>query len=238
MKEEFKKYLISEGISSSKIDYYQNQIKYSLTPYILEEREMRSTQIDVFSRLMRDRIIWLCGEVNDNMSSIVQAQLMFLDNQEKKDIRIHIDSPGGSVKSGLSILDVMNYINSDIETINTGLAASMGSVLLSSGTKGKRSSLLHSKVMLHQVSHGTSGNIQDTRITHLQAEKENYILTKILAENCGKSHKELLDFSKRDKWYNSNDALEFGLIDEVVGNRNYNDLLDGFDEHLKSISNI
>lgn len=231
---EFKKFAIDRGISSSLISNYEKNIESSLTPYILEEREMRVTQMDVFSRLLRDRIIWLSGPVNQHMCDIVQAQLIFLDSVEKKDITLHINSPGGSVLHGLGIVDVMNYINSDICTINTGMAASMGSVLLSSGTKGKRSSLLYSKVMTHQVSHGTSGNVQDTRINQLEAEKYNFILFKILAENCGKTYQEVIDFSRRDRWYNSQEALEFGLIDEVIGEKNMNDILEGFDEYYKN----
>jgi len=127
----------------------------------------------------------------------------------------------------------MNYIGSDIRTINTGMAASMGSVLLSSGTKGKRSSLLYSKVMTHQVSHGTQGNVQDTRISQLEAEKYNFILFKILGENCGKDYKEVIEFSRRDKWYNSQEALDFGLIDEVVSESSMSNILEGFDEYYK-----
>jgi ATP-dependent Clp protease protease subunit len=233
---DFKKFALSEGVSSMNLHYYQQQVDASMTPYILEEREMRVTQIDIFSRLMRDRILWVAGVVNDNMSTVVQAQLMYLDNVEKRDITMHIDSPGGSVKSGLSMIDVMNYVNSDIHTINTGMAASMGSVLLSSGTKGKRSSLLYSKVMTHQVSHGTQGNVQDTRINQLEAEKYNYILFKILGENCGKSYKEVIEWSRRDRWYNSQEALEFGLIDEVIGQetRSMSMMLEGFEEYYNS----
>lgn len=231
---DFKKFALSEGVSSMNLHYYQQQIDASMTPYILEEREMRVTQMDIFSRLMRDRILWVAGVVNDNMSTVVQAQLMYLDSVEKRDITMHIDSPGGSVKSGLSMVDVMNYISSDIHTINTGMAASMGSVLLSSGTKGKRSSLLYSKVMTHQVSHGTQGNVQDTRINQLEAEKYNYILFKMLGENCGKTYQEVIEFSRRDRWYNSQEALEFGLIDEVIGERNMTEMLEGFDEYYQS----
>lgn len=235
---DFKKYALSEGLSSMNLRYYQSQMDASgsLTPYILEEREMRVTQMDIFSRLMRDRILWVSGVVNDNMSSVVQAQLMYLDNVEKKDIKMHIDTGGGSVKSGLSMIDVMRSINSDIETVNTGMAASMGSVLLSSGTKGKRASLMYSKVMTHQVSHGTQGNVQDTRINQLEAEKYNYILFKILGENCGRTYKEVIEFSRRDRWYNSDEALEFGLIDEVIGHEknSISKMLEGFDEYYES----
>ena len=159
------------GKPSSQLDYFSNQIQSSMTPYILEEREMRATQMDIFSRLMRDRLLWVAGPVDDHMSTIVQAQLMFLDSTDKADITMHIDSPGGSVKSGLSMVDVMEYISCDIRTVNTGMAASMGSVLLGAGTKGKRSSLRFSKTMLHQTSGGAGGNIQDARINMIEWEK-------------------------------------------------------------------
>ena len=229
---EFRKFALSEGISSTSLDAFEN----SLTPYVLEEREMRATQIDIFSRLMRERILWVSGAVNQRMSDIVQAQMLFLDSVEQKDITLYINSPGGSVLCGLGIVDLMNYIKSDVVTTNIGMCASMGSVLLSSGTKGKRSSLVYSKVMTHQVSHGTSGNIQDTRINQMEAEKYNYILFKMLAENCGKTIDEVLEFSARDRWYNSDEAKEFGLIDEVIkndGTKTISEMLDGFDDYYK-----
>ena len=234
---DFRKFAQSRGISSFNIDYFEN----ALTPYILEERQMNVTQMDVFSRLMRERLIWAAGGVDDNMSTIIQAQLIYLDSVEKKDITMHIDSPGGSVKSGLGIVDVMNYIASDVATVNTGMCASMGSVLLSSGTKGKRSSLIFSKVMTHQVSHGTQGNIQDTRINQMEAEKYNYILFKILAQNCGKTFDEMLEISSRDKWYNSDEALQFGIIDEIIGvetSPSMTQLLEGFEEYYKKQNSL
>jgi ATP-dependent Clp protease protease subunit len=159
---DFKNYFTKHlGKSSLNLHHYDIQIENSMTPYILEEREMRVTQMDIFSRLMRERLLWVAGPVNDNMSTIVQAQLMYLDSVESTDITMHIDSPGGSVKSGLSMVDVMDYIRCDIRTVNTGMAASMGSVLLGAGTKGKRSSLRFSRTMLHQSSGGYEGNIQD-----------------------------------------------------------------------------
>jgi ATP-dependent Clp protease protease subunit len=229
---EFRKFALSEGISSMNLDAFEN----SLTPYVLEEREMRATQIDIFSRLMRERILWVSGAVNQRMSDIIQAQMLFLDSVEQKDITLYINSPGGSVLCGLGIVDLMNYIKSDVVTTNIGMCASMGSVLLSSGTKGKRSSLVYSKVMTHQVSHGTSGNIQDTRINQMEAEKYNYILFKMLAENCGKTIDEVLEFSARDRWYNSDEAKEFGLIDEVIkrdDTKTITEMLDGFDDYYK-----
>lgn len=230
-RQDFKKWSLSEGLTSMDLHYHQQQIESSMTPYILEEREMRVTQMDIFSRLMRDRILWVAGTVNDQMSTVVQAQLMYLDTVEKRDITMHIDTPGGSVKSGLSMIDVMNYISSDIQTINTGMAASMGSVLLSSGTKGKRSSLIHSRVMTHQVSHGMQGNIQDTSISHIEGHKLNYILFNILAQNCGKTFEEMIESSRRDKWFNSTEALEFGLIDEVIGSGSGDKMLVGFEQY-------
>ena len=229
---EFRKFAKSEGVSSLSLDRYEN----ALTPYVLEERELRATQIDIFSRLMRERILWVSGPVDQHMSDIVQAQMLFLDSVEQKDITLYINSPGGSVLCGLGIVDLMNYIKSDVVTTNIGMCASMGSVLLSSGTKGKRSSLVYSKVMTHQVSHGTSGNIQDTRINQMEAEKYNYILFKMLAENCGKTIDEVLEFSARDRWYNSDEAKEFGLIDEVIkndGTKTITQMLDGFDDYYK-----
>jgi ATP-dependent Clp protease protease subunit len=204
------------NVSSSKMDYFEKQIEGSLTPYILEEREMRATQIDIFSRLMRDRILWVAGPVNDNMSTIVQAQLMYLDSADTLPITMHIDSPGGSVKSGLSMVDVMQYIKSDIATINTGMAASMGSVLLGAGTKGKRSSLRFSKTMLHQTSGGAGGNIQDARINFQEWEKVNKILFELLGEFCGKPADVVEKDSTRDFWLSAEEAVAYGIIDEVI----------------------
>jgi ATP-dependent Clp protease protease subunit len=187
-----------------------------MTPYILEEREMRVTQMDIFSRLMRDRLLWVAGGVDDRMSTVVQAQLMFLDSADKTDITMHIDSPGGSVKSGLSMVDVMQYISCDIRTVNTGMAASMGSVLLGAGTKGKRSSLRFSKTMLHQTSGGAGGNIQDARINMIEWEKTNKILFELLGEFCGKSDEQVMNDAQRDLWLNAEQALEYGIIDEIV----------------------
>ena len=227
---EFRKFAMSEGISSLNLDRFEN----GLTPYVLEERELRATQIDIFSRLMRERILWVSGPVNQQMSDIVQAQLLFLDSVEKRDITLYINSPGGSVLCGLGIVDLMNYIKSDVATTNIGMCASMGSVLLSSGTKGKRSSLVYSKVMTHQVSHGTHGNVQDTRINQMEAEKYNYVLFKMIAENCGRTFDEVLEFSRRDRWYTSDEAKEFGLIDEVIkseGTKSITEMLVGFDDY-------
>jgi len=223
---EFKKYANDHmGISGIQFHYWEKmqetlysnvQTVGSLTPYILEEREMRVTQMDIFSRLMMDRILWIAGPVNDQMSTVVQAQLMFLDNLEVGKIRMHIDSPGGSVKSGLSMVDVMNYIESDIETINTGMAASMGSILLGAGTKGKRFSLPNSKVMLHQVSAGAQGHVEDMKISLAEAVKYNEKLFGMLADYCDKDKKTVLKDCTRDNWLDANEALAYGIIDGIV----------------------
>ena len=214
---EFQKYAMSDhNVSSSTLDYYEKHIENSMTPYILEEREMRATQIDIFSRLMMDRLLWVAGPVNDNMSTIVQAQLMFLDSVEKKDITMHIDSPGGSVKSGLSMVDVMDYIPCDIRTVNTGMAASMGSVLLGAGTKGKRSSLRHSTTMLHQSSGGFSGNIQDAEVDWAEWKKVNEELFILLGSYCGKTADKVKKDATRDFWLNAEEAKKYGIIDEII----------------------
>lgn len=214
--EEFKRFAKSEGVSSSKLNYYENQIQGSMTPYILEEREMRVTQMDIFSRLMMDRLLWVAGPVDDNMSTVIQAQLMFLNSNSNEEIKMHIDSPGGSVKSGLSMVDVMDYIDCDIRTINTGMAASMGSVLLGAGTKGKRMSLRFSRTMLHQSSGGFRGNIQDAEIDWAEWQKINDVLFELLGEYCGKTAEQVKNDASRDLWLGANDALEYGIIDEIV----------------------
>lgn len=217
---EFNKYAMSDhNISSSNMDYYKKQIEASMTPYILEERNMNVTQMDIFSRLMADRILWVAGPVNDNMSTVVQAQLMFLDNVSNEDITLHIDSPGGSVKSGLSMVDVMEYIKSDIRTINTGMAASMGSVLLGAGTKGKRSSLKHSRTMLHQSSGGFSGNIQDAEVDWVEWKKINQELFELLGKYCGKTAAKVKKDATRDFWLTAQEAVDYGIIDEVINGR-------------------
>lgn len=216
IKNEFDKYATKHlGLSSLKVNDFNN----SMTPYILEERELRATQMDIFSRLMMERIIWCAGPVDDRMSTIVQAQLMFLDTLSDEDIIMHIDTPGGSVKSGLSIVDVMDYIKCDVATINTGMAASMGAVLLGAGTKGKRASLRFSRTMIHQSSGGSVGNIQDARIDFIEWEKINKTLFDLLAKYCGKTANKVMKDASRDKWMSSEESLKYGIIDEIVTSR-------------------
>jgi len=209
-------YAKDRGISSLTLHNFNKGIENSLTPYILEERQMNVTAMDVFSRLMMERIIWVAGEVNDHMSTVVQAQLMFLDSIDHNDITMHIDSPGGSVKSGLSMVDVMDYIKCDIRTVNTGMAASMGSVLLGAGTKGKRSSLRFSRTMLHQSSGGFRGNIQDAEIDMKEWKKINETLFELLGSYCGKTAKQVMKDASRDLWLSSDESLNYGIIDEIV----------------------
>lgn len=222
---EFDKYAVKHmGIGSHTLHDYQNfqsvipNISGSITPNIIEERQMNVAMLSVFDRLMMDRIIWCAGPVNDRMAIVVQAQLLFLSQQDpKKTITLHVDSPGGSVKSGLSMVDVMSYIPNPIQTINTGMAASMGSVLLGAGTKGMRSSLRFSKTMLHQSSGGAMGNIQDARITMSEWEKTNKLLFELLGEYCGKKPTQVEKDAQRDLWLSADEALEYGIIDEVIG---------------------
>jgi ATP-dependent Clp protease protease subunit len=226
---EFDKYCINHlGVSSSKLESWKNlqeslygtrggNVSANLTPNIVEERQLNVAVMDVFSRLMMDRIIWVAGPVDDRMSVIVQAQLIFLSQLDKsRPITMHIDSPGGSVKSGLSMVDVMEFIPNNIETINTGMAASMGSVLLGAGTKGMRSSLRHSRTMLHQSSGGAGGNIQDARISFEEWEKLNTELFNLLGGYCGKTPKAVMKDASRDLWLSAKDAKNYGIIDEVI----------------------
>ena len=218
---EFEKYAIQHfGIGSNNLDYYQKDvIQNSLTPYVLEEREMRVTQIDIFSRMMLDRIIWFTSPVDTRVCTITQAQLMFLDNMETRDIQMYINSPGGGVSAGLSLLNTMDYIVSDVSTLNLGLAASMGSILLGGGTKGKRYSLVDAKVMLHTVSSGMSGKLQDMDISFEETKKANERLFEYLATFTGKTKKQLLKDADRDLWLNAQEALDYGIIDGIITKR-------------------
>lgn len=212
------------GVSTTSLDGYKKYATKNtlisptnvMTPYILEERSMNVTQMDVFSRLMLDRIIWMASDVNERMSPIIQAQLMFLDSAEEKDINLYVDSPGGSVTHGLSIVDTMDFITSDVATTNTGMAASMGSVILGAGTKGKRSSLRFARTMLHQSSGGATGNIQDAEIAMREWKKLNKTLFELLGQYCDKDPKEVKRDSKRDLWLDSSAAKEYGIIDQIV----------------------
>ena len=216
LQKDFSLFSKDRGISSMNLHYANKQLENSMTPYILEERQLNVTQMDIFSRLLMERIICLGGEVNEQMALITQSQLMFLDSIGNEDITLQIFSPGGSVIAGLGMLSVMDYIKSDIITINTGMAASMGAVLLGAGTKGKRKSLKYADTMLHASSGGTSGNIHDARISYIEWEKKNKLLFDILGESCGKSPEIIIKDTERDLWLNPQEALTYGIIDEIL----------------------
>lgn len=216
---DFSLFAKDKGISGMNLHYANKLVESSMTPYILEERQLNVTQMDVFSRLMMDRILWVAGGVNDQMASIVQAQLLFLDNIDDNDISMYIDSPGGSVKAGLSMVDVMDYVKSDIATVNAGMAASMGSVLLGAGTKGKRASLRFSRTMLHQSSGGAVGNIQDAEISMEEWRKVNQQLFELLGGYCDKDPEQVKNDATRDFWLSATEAKDYGIIDEVIVRR-------------------
>jgi ATP-dependent Clp protease protease subunit len=234
---EFRDYSVKHlGLNGTTVDSVVNhQVKSSNTPYVIEERTLNISQLDVFSRLMMDRMLFITGVVDQRMADVTQAQLLFLESVDSnRDITMQISSGGGSVLSGLSIVDVMNYIKPDVATVNLGLAASMGSILISSGCKGKRSSLIFSRVMLHHVSSGSSGTVDNQRVSIMESEKYNYLLFKILADNSGKTFEEVHDVCMVDKWMNSKEALEFGLIDEIIGvdkSKTIDTYMDGFDNY-------
>ena len=189
----------------------------SLTPYIIEERQLNVASMDVFSRLMMDRIIFLGTPIDDYIANIVQAQLLFLESADpSKDIQIYFNTPGGSVHAGLGIYDTMQIISPDIATICTGMAASMGAVLLTAGTKGKRSALKHSRVMIHQPMGGASGQATDIEITAREISKLKKELYDIIAIHSGKSYAQVEKDADRDYWMTSTEAKEYGMIDEVL----------------------
>ena len=223
-KQEFRKYAVMHhAIAGSRVDSFISGVEKSalpmaMTPYITEEREMRVAQMDVFSRLMMDRIIFLGQAVDDNVANIIQAQLLFLQSTDaKKDIQMYINSPGGSVYAGLGIYDTMHFIGPDVATICTGMALSMGSVLLCAGAAGKRAALKHSRVMLHQPSGGAQGMASDIEIAAVQIHKMKQELYEIIAKHSGQPYQKVYDVSDRDYWMIASEAKEFGIIDEVLG---------------------
>jgi ATP-dependent Clp protease protease subunit len=215
---EFKKYASGHlGISSLNLTRFDSIFTNSLTPYIIEERQLNVASMDVFSRLMMDRIIFLGTPIDDYIANIVQAQLLFLESADpKKDIQIYFNTPGGSVHAGLGIYDTMQYISSDIATICTGMAASMGAVLLTAGEKGKRSALKHSRVMIHQPMGGASGQASDIEITAREIMKLKKELYDIIAKHSGNTFEQVEKDSDRDHWMTSTEAKEYGMIDEVL----------------------
>ncbi|MFC4095058.1 ATP-dependent Clp endopeptidase proteolytic subunit ClpP [Euzebyella saccharophila] len=216
---EFKKYAIKDqGISSTYYDsILSSMYPVSLTPNIIEERQMNAVAMDVFSRLMMDRIIFLGTGINDQVANIVQAQLLFLASTDSaKDIQIYINSPGGSVYAGLGIYDTMQFISPDVATICTGMAASMGAVLLCAGEKGKRSGLPHSRVMIHQPMGGAQGQASDIEITAREILKLKGELYEIISKHSGQTLEKVNEDSDRDYWMKAPEAKKYGMIDEIL----------------------
>jgi ATP-dependent Clp protease protease subunit len=217
-KREFHKYAQGHmGFSSLTMHRFDSLFTNSLTPYIIEERQLNVASMDVFSRLMMDRIIFLGTPIDDYVANIIQAQLLFLESTDpSKDIQIYFNTPGGSVHAGLGIYDTMQYISPEISTICTGMAASMGAVLLTAGAKGKRSALKHSRVMIHQPMGGAQGQASDIEITAREILKLKKELYEIIAKHSGKTYKQVEKDADRDHWMTSEEAKEYGMIDEIL----------------------
>lgn len=219
LNKEFQKFATKDqGINSNYYDkIVTSMYPVGMTPNIIEERQMNAVAMDVFSRLMMDRIIFLGTPINDQVANIIQAQLLFLESTDaSKDIQIYINSPGGSVYAGLGIYDTMQFIKPDVATINTGIAASMGAILLCAGAEGKRSGLPHSRVMIHQPMGGAQGQADDIEITAKQIIMLKEELYKILSKHTGKSYDKVYEDGDRDFWMNSSEAKDYGMIDEIL----------------------
>jgi ATP-dependent Clp protease, protease subunit len=219
--QEFRKYAVKHlGLNGLTVDAAANHSVQNMTRSIIEERPMNFREVDVFSRLMADRIIFFGLPVDDQFANIVIAQMLFLESVDsKKDIVMYINSPGGSVYAGLGIYDTMQFVKPDVATVCTSLAASMGAVLLAGGAAGKRSALPHARVMIHQPSGGAQGTSKDMQVTMkemLELEKDLY---EILASHSGRTYQEIEMASDRDKWFRANEAKEYGLIDEVLSRK-------------------
>ena len=215
MHRDFEKFARSRGVSSLTLHNYKTK---AMTPYIIEERQLNIAQMDVFSRLMMDKTIFLGTEINDVIANVIQAQLLYLESTTKKseDITLLINSPGGEIHAGLGIYDTMNYIQNDVATMCTSVAASMAAVLLSAGTKGKRRALPNSMVMIHQASTGTWGKLTDVRINVALADKLESKLYDILAETTGTDVDKVRQDCLSDFWRDAEEAKEYGLIDSII----------------------
>ena len=218
MTNDFRKYAVKHlGMNGLALDQYAQFTNSYLSPSIMEERQLNVTQMDVFSRLMMDRIIFLGTPIDDYTSNVIEAQLLYLDSADPgKDISIYLNTPGGSVYAGLGIYDTMQFISSDISTICTGMAASMGAVLLVAGTKGKRFALKHSRVMIHQPMGGAQGQASDIEITAREIQKLKKELYTIIADHSGNSYERVEKDSDRDYWMTALEAKEYGMIDDVL----------------------
>ncbi len=217
-KDEFQKYATRHmGISSTTLHNYTSVYGNYISPTIIEERQLNVATMDVFSRLMMDRIIFLGVPINDYVANIIQAQLLFLESVDsRKDIQIYLNTPGGSVYAGLGIYDTMQYIAPDVATICTGIAASMGAVLLCAGTEGKRTALKHSRILIHQPMGGAEGQASDIEITAREILKLKKELYEIIAAHSKQDYDKIWKDSDRDYWMTSQEALDYGMIDEVL----------------------
>ena len=215
---EFEKYAsLGRGISTNTLDRYAGFVSGYINPTVLEERKLNATSIDVFSRLLMDRIIWVGCAIDDDVANIVQAQLLFLSSIDSKaDISLYLNTPGGSVSDGLGIYDTMQIITPDVATICTGMAASMGSVLLCAGAKGKRSALPHSRVMIHQPLGGVKGQAEDILIEAREIEKCRKELFGIISEHSGQPFDKVFADGDRNYWMTAQEALEYGMIDQIM----------------------
>ncbi len=218
MNNEFRKYATRHlGINSQVLDQYSSTARNYISPTIIEERQLNIATMDVFSRLMMDRIIFLGVPVDDYVANIIQAQLLFLESVDsKRDIQIYLNTPGGSVYAGLGIYDTMQYIAPDVSTICTGIAASMGAVLLCAGEKGKRTALKHSRILIHQPMGGAQGQASDIEITAREIQKLKKELYEIIAHHSGQKYKKVWTDSDRDYWMTAEEAKTYGMIDEVL----------------------
>lgn len=223
IKKDFRKFAINNtNVRRSVLDSYdKNSIKNMQSPYILEERTLNVTQLDIYSRLFLDRILFFNSSVNAETMSILQAQLLYLDSTEQgKDISIYINSGGGEVYSGLALVDTMNFIKSPVSTLCSGMAASMAAVILSCGEKGKRFILPHSRVMIHQPLGGVNGQASDIEISYKEIEKVKKELYTILSETSGQTYDKVEVDCDRDYWMTSNESIEYGLVDKLISNTN------------------
>lgn len=218
-KKEFLSFTKSRGMTSAFVENYMSQIQSSyVSPTIIEERPMNIASMDVFSRLMMDRIIFLGSGIDDYVANVIVAQLLFLESTDPtRDVQIYVNSPGGSVYAGLGIYDTMQYINADVATICCGMAASMGAVLLCAGEAGKRSALGHSRVMIHQPLGGAQGQASDIEITYQEIHKLKKELYDIISNHSGQAYKKVEKDSDRVYWMTSDEAKEYGMVDEVLG---------------------
>ena len=215
---EFHKYAVKhKGISSASLHAYSSIHADYMSPTIIEERQLNVASMDVFSRLMMDRIIFLGTGINDYVANIVQAQLLFLESVDsKKDIQIYINSPGGSISAGMAIYDTMQYVKNDVATVAMGLAASMGQFLLCSGTAGKRYALPHARIMMHQPSGGIGGTASDIKIQAEQMSFTKRNMADLIAFHTGQKAETITEDSDRDRWFNAEDAKKYGFVDHVV----------------------